>query len=469
MRLKVAQHEAKEDAARAQARPQPSPAAHNAGLQSRAASLLNLQRRHGNLFVQRLLNGTAIQRKCACDGSSGPTGECAACSNKRLALQRRSADQSKTATVPPLVREVLRSSGQPLDAETRAFMEPRFGHDFGPVRVHTDVRAAESARMMNALAYTVGGSIVFGAGQYAPRTVAGRRLLAHELTHVVQQSQVMKPSIQAIGIEAIEDASEREAEHTAISVMRGLPVTTSNAYSGIRLGFQFDETHSRSTALAAKRGGQNDSSGSKQDKPIRPAACDIQYPCPNIKPVHEAFKKAAHWLPEAKYKIEAYISNPSDQSNKNTADALKTHFAWTEDDGPLDIPGKVAGVIERLFINISKPFFADCPKTPSEEKGQDNKILAAASPIGWNRTNCYQFTKAFFTMSKVQQARAIIHEMMHSWEDMGDPSYEGRGGYPINPNSASSNADSYAALIRDLAESKAKSRKKLPVESKRRR
>lgn len=70
--------------------------------------------------------------------------------------------------------------GQPLDATTRAFMEPRFGHDFSQVRVHTDAQAAESARTVHALAYTVGHSLVFDTGQYSPTTASGRRLLAHE-------------------------------------------------------------------------------------------------------------------------------------------------------------------------------------------------------------------------------------------------------------------------------------------------
>ena len=66
-------------------------------------------------------------------------------------------------------------------------MESKFGHDFSQVRVHTDARAAESTRAVNALAYTVGRNVVFGAGQYEPGTSEGRRLLGHELTHVVQQ------------------------------------------------------------------------------------------------------------------------------------------------------------------------------------------------------------------------------------------------------------------------------------------
>ena len=91
------------------------------------------------------------------------------------------------AEVPESVHEVLRSPGQSLDTSTRSFMEARFGHDFSRVRVHTDARADESARGVNAVAYTVGQRIAFASGAYAPGTPVGRRLLAHELTHVLQQ------------------------------------------------------------------------------------------------------------------------------------------------------------------------------------------------------------------------------------------------------------------------------------------
>ncbi|HET9979416.1 MAG TPA: DUF4157 domain-containing protein [Ktedonobacterales bacterium] len=79
------------------------------------------------------------------------------------------------------------SGGQALDATTRAYMEPRFGHDFSQVRVHTDEQATQAAADYQARAYTVGGDIVFGAGEYSPETASGRHLLAHELTHVIQQ------------------------------------------------------------------------------------------------------------------------------------------------------------------------------------------------------------------------------------------------------------------------------------------
>ncbi len=96
---------------------------------------------------------------------------------------------SNNDAVPSVVFEVLRSPGEPLDSTSRAFMESRFDHDFNQVRVHTDLQAAGSARTINAQAYTIGKHIIFGAGRYAPHTTYGKRLLAHELTHVVQQER----------------------------------------------------------------------------------------------------------------------------------------------------------------------------------------------------------------------------------------------------------------------------------------
>jgi len=83
----------------------------------------------------------------------------------------------------------IKGGGQPLPESTRNFFEPRFGHDFSRVRVHTDSQAAESARAIKARAFTIGQAVVFGAGQYTPESTEGKSLLAHELTHVVQQAK----------------------------------------------------------------------------------------------------------------------------------------------------------------------------------------------------------------------------------------------------------------------------------------
>lgn len=153
-----------------------------------------------------------LQRKCACGNHTVAGGECKECAKKSMNLQRKPTNQNEVGEIPPIVQEVLRSPGQLLDAETRALAEPRFGHDFSQVRLHTDVKAAESARAVNALAYTVGRDVVFGEGQYAPTTSEGRQLMAHELTHVAQQSNTSNIQLQTMGGS---DALEAEADHSA--------------------------------------------------------------------------------------------------------------------------------------------------------------------------------------------------------------------------------------------------------------
>jgi hypothetical protein len=190
-------------------------------------------------FSTRLPAGTVLQRKCACGNDAGAGGSCEQCAAKKQeaiqrkaataeaqptsaaearfeaeadhvaervlspaqpassttqtvrsappAIQRRSSNSAHTMPeeVPPQVAAALAASGKPLDASSRQFFEPRFGHDFSRVRVHVDDAATDS---VSAHAFTVGERIVFASNQYRPATDAGRRLLAHELTHVVQQT-----------------------------------------------------------------------------------------------------------------------------------------------------------------------------------------------------------------------------------------------------------------------------------------
>lgn len=130
-------------------------------------------------------------------------------------LQRRYVKRAEPATIPAIVHEVLRLSGRPLDPATRTSMETHFDHDFSRVRVHTGAQAAKSAQSVNALAYTVGRDVVFGAGQYAPGTSAGQRLLAHELTHVVQQTSASRHPT------ASHAAAERQADDNSLGVVAG--------------------------------------------------------------------------------------------------------------------------------------------------------------------------------------------------------------------------------------------------------
>ena len=146
-----------------------------------------------------------------------------------LHLQRAAGN----ASVSRLVEEespvlgVVGSGGSPLPAPMRVAMESRLGHDFSDVRVHDDARASESARAVQAHAYTVGNDIVFQSGQYQPETATGQRMLAHELTHVVQQRSGPVDGTPATGGIKVSDPSdrfERAADASAESVMAAGPI-----------------------------------------------------------------------------------------------------------------------------------------------------------------------------------------------------------------------------------------------------
>lgn len=117
---------------------------------------------------------TIIQRKCV------------KCEEEETLQRKESAGNAPALSY--IVNQTLQSSGQPLDTATRSFMEPRFGYDFSKVRIHDDPVAHRGAKDINALAYTHQHNIVFARGRYQPKTKEGRQLLAHELTHVIQQN-----------------------------------------------------------------------------------------------------------------------------------------------------------------------------------------------------------------------------------------------------------------------------------------
>ena len=176
-----------------------------------------------------------LQRKCACGGTPGPTGECEDCRKKKL--QRKATQPSTLSSqpyeIPSIVHEVLRSPGRPLDSATRAFMEPRFGYDFSRVRVHSDGPAAQSAHAVRALAYTVGQDIAFGKNEFAPDTERGPQLLAHELAHTVQQRDPGGGPPALNGDSAVESS----ATEVATRVANGGRISSVLPASGIGLAF----------------------------------------------------------------------------------------------------------------------------------------------------------------------------------------------------------------------------------------
>ena len=160
-------------------------------------------------------SGLRLQRKCGGGKTPEAENECSECKKKKE-LQRRASGQAPER-VPSIVHDVLSSRGRPLDEQTREAMGQRFGYDFSDVQVHANARAGESARAVNALAFTVGSNVVFAPGQYQPASADGQRLLAHELTHVVQQRGA-SGSLSSLSIADSGSHAEREADRAAASV-----------------------------------------------------------------------------------------------------------------------------------------------------------------------------------------------------------------------------------------------------------
>jgi hypothetical protein len=164
----------------------------------------------------------AVLRRCACGGKSPGASERERFGARLPGLRRSATSAAAPGLAPPLVHDVLRSPGRPLDPGTRDYMEPRFGHSFADVRVHADARAAESAAAVHAHAYAVGRDVVFGAGRYAPGSAEGTKLIAHELAHVVQQSASVHPTpMPSLEIGSADAPEERAAEAAAERVMGG--------------------------------------------------------------------------------------------------------------------------------------------------------------------------------------------------------------------------------------------------------
>jgi hypothetical protein len=195
------------------ARPTASSRAHTG--QSRWDSILHLQRTIGNRATQRLLQTDAQEPEAGLTVQASNMGQVAG----------------------PRVHEVLRSPGQPLDPETRAFMESRFGHDFTRVKVHADSNAERSANALNARAWTLGEHVVLGRKQDASVKHGSNWVLAHELAHVVQQegsAKAISRSSEA-RVAPANDVFEREASAAADRVTAGARASISSTQASLRI------------------------------------------------------------------------------------------------------------------------------------------------------------------------------------------------------------------------------------------
>lgn len=200
------------------------------GTAGRARAMRSMQAGMGNARVARIIDMATprLQRTCACGAEAGPDGECAACKARRKAIQRQASSPDTPAALPPSVQTAIQSdSGQTLDHASRTKMESAFGADFSTVRVHTSAQADDAARDINAKAFTTGQDIFFASGQHQPGTHEGDKLLAHELTHTIQQGSGKHAMQSKAMLSQPHDPDEQEAEQIARTLVAGSPTLTS--------------------------------------------------------------------------------------------------------------------------------------------------------------------------------------------------------------------------------------------------
>ncbi len=199
----------------------------NAGV--RNIAIQRAQQTYGNRFVQRALAGQLgstpgklVQRKCKCGGTCAECSEQTGLSIEEIEKRPQRKGEGDLSSLPESFTPAIQRSGggSLLPSGSRSFMESRFGQDFTDVRVHNDSAAGEAAQDLNAQAFTTGRDIYFAPGRFQPQTPEGQKLLAHELTHVVQQrdgraaSTSAKPLLGAPG-DAFEQEADRAAEMVA--------------------------------------------------------------------------------------------------------------------------------------------------------------------------------------------------------------------------------------------------------------
>jgi hypothetical protein len=409
-----------------------------------------------------------LQRKCACGGTPGLRGECESCRKKRESgtLLRATAHPSSrnlhTSEVPPIVHEVLRSPGQPLDAGTRAFMEPRFGHDFGRVRIHAGAQtSSESARALGALAFTVGRHVVFAAGQHAPGTNEGKKLLAHELTHVVQQRAESNPKGNAA---MASDAYEQQAERTAQLVLQpdlvgSLPSRLGEAVSRISFAPAIIQRQEDPKKPGARPGGLDPTSN--------PAAAALERarllgekggavpPEPELdscdptqtNEVKARVAVARNWINYAQPRIAAFINSATSPADAQVVTSVLTdNFHTTAASSVSTISSNFSSLKDAL----NGPLDLECLSSSSCDKGDLAYVRGTFAFV--RRLGDVNLCPFYFECGNVLvRSSTIIHEVAHQYPGADDKAYEDQRAYnTLSVADAMDNADSYAVAARQI-------------------
>ncbi len=378
---------------------------------------------------------------------------------KRKLQRKTNGDTPMMPSVPPIVHDVLRSPGQPLDAAARAFFEPHFGMDFSAVRVHTDAKAAESAQAVNALAYTVGHEVVFGAGQYAPQSAGGRRLIAHELTHTVQQngtSTSIQPAVLNIGSPS--DSAEQEAQQAEHAIESG------QTYQPRLWAHPFIARQTRPSGSSGTPATQPSSSGVPptqlmgwNGQPINvtappppavnpPAPQPVPAPTPwaNCAPgrlsgLNQDLAQATSWVDEAVRDLQS-AHRPA-----HTTGALNRYLSSDQND--------IANTILPRLRDIQSELHGGPTNFQCQTQQQCSAIMPGGDEAAAISTSPISLCERYFSLLQLVisgvtvRPMTLIHEVGHH-AGLGGDTYEWNWPFPgLSVHDRLQNADSFAAFV----------------------
>jgi hypothetical protein len=465
------------------------------------------------LAAQDAARSAFLQRRCDCGSHLSAGGKCAQCGKGARKLQRKLAvgagdspleaeadriaaqvlaapgthappqvqragtDAGAAAdTAPASVDQALAGSGQALHAALAADMGQRFGHNFSRVRVHADATAARSARDINAHAYTVGHDIVFGAGRYAPDTPQGRHLLAHELTHVIQQAggasatQVRravvqeKPSAslptmrQLLRKRGFFESGLSEADtHQVLQLFKAMPAQ--DLRDTVRALEEQDKdyverllTHIGAADMKAEfetlRAIKNarvwkvetKGEGTTTNTEVVGSCSPDQF-----RSVAQAANVGLAWLNAAIGRVDAYIAAPADAANAAVGEALKLHFHSTGANVLRQVRARLANIrgdlqdAQQLSIECHGVWDPECAHAGAYAPGKDPDIVLCG---------------LFFGQDVPARAELLVHETAHiqgGGMNITDRAYTSdRMLAYLSTAEALTNAESYGLLVQQL-------------------
>lgn len=367
----------------------------------------------------------APRGKCGCGKPlRADGGECDACRAQRQERERAE-----------LAAGALRGPGRPLDTEARQAFGAWFGHDFSGVRVHDDAATRRAGQAAGARAWTFGPAIGFAEGAYRPASREGRRLLAHELSHVVQQ----RGAGPAMALPSPGWAEERAAEHAAASWEAGRSAPAQPA-AAATVRFAPAPGAAPAPAPAPAPAAPAPAPAAPAGPVLALSACAGQ----NAKDAAAAETLMGQWLTKAIADLNGFVGAPADAAHAKTAAALTVHFRRSD----ADLGAAIVARLKLVQAAFSKGSGSQCADLthPSCQAGADGFASRKDGSVG--------LCPLYFTEPVETQANTLLHEGMHlhgAAHAIPDRAYSHARQYAVlTPEEAFDNADSYSNLVEDM-------------------